>query len=79
MATPTLDTNAIDVEKNGITRTLSEYLVGLRYEDIPAEAVDLVKLFSLECLGHMVHALAQPVGGLLVRYVQDLGAAPQAT
>ncbi|HTK60851.1 MAG TPA: MmgE/PrpD family protein [Pseudonocardia sp.] len=79
MATPTLDTTKTEVEKHGITRTLSEYLVGLRYEDIPAEAVDLVKLFSLECLGHMVHALAQPVGGLLVRYVRDLGAAPQAT
>jgi 2-methylcitrate dehydratase PrpD len=71
--------SALEVGQDEITRTLSEYLVGLRYEDVPAEAVDLVKIFSLECLGHMVHALAQPVGDLLVRYVQGLGAAPQAT
>lgn len=65
-------------EPTEITRTLSEYLVGLEFSDLPADAVDSLKIFTLECLGHMVHALPQPVGQLLVRYARELGATPQA-
>ena len=41
MTAPVLDT-----EKVGITRTLAEYLTGLEYEDIPADAVELLKIFT---------------------------------
>lgn len=66
-------------EQVGNTRALAEFLVGLRYEDLPSHAVDLLKIFTLECLGHMVLAQAQPVSKLLVNYARQLGAAPQAT
>jgi 2-methylcitrate dehydratase len=69
----------VDVEKVGNTEALAEYLVGLRYEDLPADAVELLKIFTLECVGHMVLAHAQPVSRLLVNYARQLAAAPQAS
>jgi 2-methylcitrate dehydratase PrpD len=69
----------LDTEKVGITRTLAEYLTGLEYEDIPADAVGLLKIFTLEAVGHMVNAHAQPVSKMLVGYARELGAAPQAS
>ena len=74
MTAPVLDT-----EKVGITRTLAEYLTGLGYDDIPADAVETVKIFTLECIGHMVSAQAQPVSKLLVGYARELDAVPQAS
>jgi 2-methylcitrate dehydratase PrpD len=70
--------SATDAETTEITKSLSEYLVALEFGDIPADAVDSLKLFTLECLASMVHALPQPVSQLLVGYARDLGAAPQA-
>lgn len=61
-----------------ITRSLSQYLVGLEFDDIPAGAIESLKVFTLECLGHMVQALAQPVSQMLVGYARELGATPQA-
>jgi 2-methylcitrate dehydratase PrpD len=74
MAAPILDRGQV-----GNTRTLAEFLVGLRYEELPVQAVELLKIFTLECLGHMVLAQAQPVSQLLVGYARQLGAAPQAS
>jgi|GEM_PF-552506 len=69
----------VDAKKHGNTRVLAEYLASLQYGDLPAEAVESLKIFTLECLGHMVLAHAQPVSQLLVDYARQLGAAPQAT
>ena len=77
MAAPVLD--AEKAGKAGNTRTLAEFMVGLTYDDIPADAVEQVKIFTLEAVGHMVHAHAQPVSQLLVSYTRELGAVPQAT
>ena len=71
--------STVDVDKAGNTRVLAEYLAGLRYEDLPGEAVDLLKIFTLECIGHMVLAHAQPVSQLLVGYARQLEAAGQAS
>jgi 2-methylcitrate dehydratase PrpD len=67
------------VDKAGNTRVLAEYVAGLRYEDLPGEAVDLLKIFTLECIGHMALAHAQPVSRLLVGYARQLKAAGQAS
>lgn len=74
-----MSTATLNAQRVGNTRTLADYLMGLRYEDLPAHAVDLLKIFTLECLGHMVLAQAQPVSKLLVNYARQLSAAPQAT
>ena len=70
---------SVVVDKAGNTRVLAEYLARLRYEDLPGEAVDLLKIFTLECIGHMVLAQAQPVSQLLVGYARQLEAAGQAS
>ena len=69
----------LDARKAGNTRTLAEFLVGLEYDDIPAGVVEQAKIFTLEAVGHMVHAHAQPVSQLLVNYTRELAAAPQAS
>ena len=74
MAVPVLD-----AEKVGNTRTLAEFLVGLEYDDIPASVVEQAKIFTLEAVGHIVHAHAQPVSQLPVNYARELAAAPQAS
>jgi 2-methylcitrate dehydratase PrpD len=68
-----------DVGESGNTRVLAEYLAGLQFKDLPGEAVDLLKIFTLECIGHMVLAQAQPVSRLLVGYARQLEAARQAS
>ncbi|WP_375476334.1 MmgE/PrpD family protein [uncultured Jatrophihabitans sp.] len=71
-------TAVADVETGRITRTLCEYLVGITYDDLPREATELVKIFTLEAVGHMVLAHAQPVSRMLVEYARELGAIGQA-
>ncbi|GAA0607953.1 MmgE/PrpD family protein [Sporichthya brevicatena] len=72
-------TASVETERRSdITTTLSEYLVGLQFADLPAEAVEVGKIFTLECVGHMVNAHPQPVSRMLVRYARDLGATAQA-
>jgi 2-methylcitrate dehydratase PrpD len=69
----------LDAGKAGNTRTLAEFLIGLEYDDIPAGVVEQAKIFTLEAVGHIVHARAQPVSQLVVGYARELAAAPQAT
>ena len=68
----------VDIEQTGITRTLAQYLVGLSYDELPQSVVDSMKIFTLEILGQMVHAHAQPVSKMLVDYARELGAVPQS-
>jgi 2-methylcitrate dehydratase PrpD len=67
-----------EVDTTEITRTLTEYLVGLEYGDIPSDVVESTKLYTLECLAHMVSAHAQQVSQLVMQYLANLGATPQA-
>lgn len=67
-----------DTEQSTITRRISEYLVGLRYDDLPDGIAEMIKIFTLETVGHMVLAHAQPVSRMLVEYARDLGAKPEA-
>jgi 2-methylcitrate dehydratase PrpD len=61
-----------------MTRTLTEYLVAMRYHDLPAEVVESTKLYTLECVAHMLRAQDQPVSKLVVQYLKTVGAKPQA-
>jgi 2-methylcitrate dehydratase PrpD len=73
-----MTTTATGVEAGEITRTLSDYLLSLRFEDLSPDVVDSAKLYTLECVGHMVSAHAQHVSQLVVEYLRALGASPQA-
>jgi 2-methylcitrate dehydratase PrpD len=60
------------------TRDLARYLLDLRFPDIPASVVEMTKLYTLECLGHMVSAHEQRVSQLVMAYLRTLAAAPQS-
>jgi 2-methylcitrate dehydratase PrpD len=69
---------ATDANSTQITKALTEYLVGLRYDDLPADVVSSTKLYTLECIGHMLLAQDQQVSKLVVKYLRTVGASPQA-
>ena len=62
-----------------ITETLAEYAVGLSFGDLPATVVELAKIYTLECIGHMVHSAPLRVSGIIVGMVRRLAALPEAT
>jgi 2-methylcitrate dehydratase PrpD len=68
----------VEADTREITTTLAEFMVGLHFGDIPSELLDKTKLYTLECLAHMVSAHAQEVSKLVMRYLVNLGAHPQA-
>ena len=74
----TSDTGTTDSEPTQITKSLTEYLVGLRYADIPSSIVDATKLYTLECLGHMISAQSQQVSKIVLEHLRSLGSNPQA-
>lgn len=60
------------------TETLSRYLLDLRYEDIPTEVIEMTKLYTLECVSHMISAYGQQVSKIVLEYIRAQGANPQA-
>jgi 2-methylcitrate dehydratase PrpD len=61
-----------------LTVRLADYAVGVSYDDLPGTVVESAKLFTVECIGHMVHSRPQPVSHLIVDMVRSLEAVPQA-
>jgi len=62
-----------------ITGTITDFVVDLSFADIPGAVADAGKLYTLECIGHMVAGLRQPVGRLVAGYVGDMGAKAEAS
>jgi 2-methylcitrate dehydratase PrpD len=72
-------TATVDVEQTDITEKISDYAVSFSYSDANETSITTAKLFTLECLGHMLSGSRQPVGALIMEMVRDQGAAEQAT
>ncbi|MBI2917992.1 MAG: MmgE/PrpD family protein [Chloroflexi bacterium] len=60
------------------TRLLAEFIVGIRYQDVPARAVELAKRSAVDCVAAALAGCTEPVGTTITRYVSNLGGAPQA-
>jgi 2-methylcitrate dehydratase PrpD len=58
---------------------LSEYIVGLRYEDLPAEVVQRAKTSTLDAIGCMIMGCCIPLGPIMIQMVRDLGGVPEST
>jgi 2-methylcitrate dehydratase PrpD len=56
---------------DGITKTIAEFVTALAFEEIPGSVITSAKLFTLECIGHMVHASPLPVSRLIVGMVRE--------
>lgn len=73
-ATSALADTAVRETCQGATRRLAEHAAGLRYEDIPAELVELTKRCILDTLGVCIGASSlSPEAKLLDKYVKGLG------
>jgi 2-methylcitrate dehydratase PrpD len=66
-------------ELTDLTGQVIDHLAGLSYGDLGASVLTSAKLFTLECIGHMVAGLRQPVGQLVTAYVRDMAAKAEAS
>ncbi|MDT5054764.1 MAG: hypothetical protein QOF66_3130, partial [Mycobacterium sp.] len=71
-------TAMLGTEQTDITEKISDYAVGFAYADASESAITSAKLFTLECIGHMLSGARQPVGGLVMEMIRELGATEQA-
>jgi 2-methylcitrate dehydratase PrpD len=62
-----------------ITRTLTDYIVGSRFEDIPGEAVARTKEFVLDEIGNALGGTAVKSGRIIIEWAKLLGGCPEAT
>lgn len=64
----------------GVTRTLARYAVNARYEDLPKEVVEQVKICTLNILGVVFGGYKTRIGQLHINMAKDFGGGrPQAT
>lgn len=61
-----------------ITETITDFVTGLRYDDIPERVRESARIFTLEAVGHMLSGLRQPVGKIVTEYVRSSGGAEQS-
>jgi 2-methylcitrate dehydratase PrpD len=68
----------VEAPVDEITATICSYAVDTGYADLTPSALESAKLFTLECIGHMLHSQPQPVSRLVVDVVRSLACAPEA-
>ncbi len=63
----------------GVTRKFADLCLGMRCDDLPAEAVARGKECILDTLGCMLAGCACEEGALMAKYAEELGGNPEAT
>jgi 2-methylcitrate dehydratase PrpD len=66
-------------ETGNVALKLSEYIVGIRYEDLPGEVVQRAKTSTLDAIGCMIMGSRIPLGPIIIQTVRDLGGVPEST
>lgn len=64
---------------SAITKTLADYSMGLKYEDLSEEAVEAAKHCLLDWIGVTVAGLEEPLTQMLIEQAADDGGEAQAT
>jgi len=73
-------TRASNVTGEGATRKMARHVASLKYEQLPAELVDLLKQCVLDTLGVSIGASGMaPEGRIAYEYVKDMGGKPEST
>ena len=62
-----------------LTEKLADLVVRTRYEDLPAAAIAKAKECMLDCIGVAIAGSAEPIREPLLRYLEAVGGAEQAT
>src|SRR3954471_9648723 len=60
----------------GLTRSIAEFIVATRYEDLPADVLELGKKSILDGFGLALAGSVSAVGPLVQKYVQSFGPSP---
>lgn len=55
------------------TKELVQYLLALKYEDIPSDVIQLAKKHFLDCIGCALAEVVEPRSGILHRYFNKIG------
>ena len=63
----------------GATEKIARWVVNTNYEDIPPDAIRVANESCFDLLGVILAGSTQPVGEIIQKYVEDQGAAAQAT
>ncbi len=63
----------------GDTKIVAEFISGARYEDLPAQAIDLAKQALLDSLGVAIGGVASDEGRIALKYVEQQHSGPAAT
>ena len=75
--------NRIDIlmTKPSITSALVDKILALDYAALPPEAIDMAKAVTLDGLAVMIAGANEPlgVGRISIKYVREMGGAPQAS
>ncbi|GGA76947.1 MmgE/PrpD family protein [Nitratireductor aestuarii] len=69
----------VAVTQPPVTRTLAEFAVGLRYEDLPVETIEFAKQCILDSLACGIYGSTMPWSHSVARVVQSLGQAQTAS
>jgi 2-methylcitrate dehydratase PrpD len=66
---------------SSITERFTECILALRYDTLPPQAIDMAKQVTLDGLAVILAGATEPsgLGGIIKRYVQEMGGAPDAT
>src|SRR5215203_5169077 len=64
-----------------ITAALVDKVLGVKYADLPSEAIEMAKAVTLDGLAVMIAGASEPlgVGRISIDYVREMGGAPQAS
>jgi len=63
----------------GVTQKLVDFVIGLRYEDLPPNVVETAKLCLLDSLGCGLAGHRTELGRIILEQVKEMGGARQAT
>jgi len=74
-----IDLNSLKKIDKSIAQTLSDFCVGLKFEDLPDEVVDKVKYYIIDVLGCIVRARDEKQVKAVVNVMQSQGGNPDST
>jgi 2-methylcitrate dehydratase PrpD len=62
-----------------VTKTLADFVVAVRFEDLPTEAIDRAKPLILDCLGVALAGTTSPIGQIVLKLGRETASGTDAT
>ena len=62
-----------------VTKTLAQFIVDIKYENLPSAVVEAAKIAILDGVANIVAGSVQDLANIVGNYVKDVGGTPQST